>query len=153
MVVPQRLLDGRGGTLHANENHYQHLLCAQLATMTGMDIFKIFTLEAAHRLPNVPPGHKCSRLHGHSFRIELHVSGEPGPETGWIMDFGDLKAAFKPLYEQLDHHYLNDIEGLENPTSERLAIWIWERLKPVLPLLSEIVVHETCTSGCRYRGN
>ena len=153
MVVPQRLLDGRGGTLHANENHYQHLLCEQLATMTGMDIFEVFTLEAAHRLPHVPPGHKCSRLHGHSFRIELHVSGEPGPETGWIMDFGDLKAAFKPLYEQLDHHYLNDIEGLENPTSERLAIWIWERLKPVLPLLSEIVVHETCTSGCRYRGN
>ena len=121
--------------------------------MTGMDIFKIFTLEAAHRLPNVPPGHKCSRLHGHSVRIELHVSGEPGPETGWIMDFGDLKEAIKPLYEQPDRHYLNDIEGLENPTSERLAIWIWERLKPVLPLLSEIVVHETCTSGCRYRGN
>ena len=121
--------------------------------MNGMDIFKIFTLEAAHRRPNVPPGPECPRVHGHSFRIELHVSGEPGPETGWVMDFGDLKAAFKPLYEQLDHHYLNDIEGLENPTSERLAIWIWERLKPVLPRLSEIVVHETCTSGCRYRGN
>lgn len=121
--------------------------------MAPMDIFKSFTLEAAHRLPNVPAGHKCARLHGHSFRIELHVSGQPGPESGWIMDFGDLKAAFLPLYERLDHHYLNDIEGLENPTSERLAIWIWERLKPALPALSQIVVHETCTSGCRYRGD
>ncbi|WP_269790044.1 6-carboxytetrahydropterin synthase QueD [Stenotrophomonas sp. Iso1] len=117
-----------------------------------MDIFKVFTLEAAHRLPNVPPGHKCARLHGHSFRIELKVSGEPGEDTGWIMDFSDLKAAFQPLYDQLDHNYLNDIPGLENPTSERLSMWIWERLKPTLPLLSEVVVHETCTSGCSYRG-
>ena len=120
--------------------------------MRGMDIFKSFTLEAAHRLPNVPAGHKCARLHGHSFRIELHVSGEPDPYAGWVMDFAELKAAFLPLYEQLDHHYLNDIEGLENPTSERLAQWIWARMKPRVPLLSEVVVHETCTSGCRYRG-
>lgn len=117
-----------------------------------MEIFKDFTLEAAHRLPNVPPGHKCSRLHGHSFRIRIEVAGEPGAQTGWIMDFGDLKAAFKPLYEQLDHHYLNDIPGLENPTSEVLAMWIWDRLKPALPELSQVTVHETCTSGCRYRG-
>jgi 6-pyruvoyltetrahydropterin/6-carboxytetrahydropterin synthase len=109
-----------------------------------MDIFKRFTIEAAHRLPNVPEGHKCARLHGHSFTVELHVSGEPGAESGWVMDFGDIKAAFEPLYRKLDHHYLNDIEGLENPTSERLA--------PALPGLSEVVVHETCTSGCRYRG-
>ncbi|MBS0226436.1 MAG: 6-carboxytetrahydropterin synthase QueD [Proteobacteria bacterium] len=117
-----------------------------------MDIFKVFTLEAAHRLPNVPEGHKCARLHGHSFRVELRVRGEPGTETGWVMDFADIKAAFRPLYDQLDHHYLNDIPGLENPTSERLAIWIWDRLKPRLPLLAEVVVHETCTSGCRYTG-
>jgi 6-pyruvoyltetrahydropterin/6-carboxytetrahydropterin synthase len=117
-----------------------------------MDIFKTFTIEAAHRLPNVPAGHKCARLHGHSFRIELRVTGEPDPETGWIMDFAEIKAAFQPVHEQLDHHYLNDIEGLENPTSERLAQWLWIRLKPVLPLLGEVVVHETCTSGCRYRG-
>lgn len=119
---------------------------------TAMDIFKAFTLEAAHRLPHVPAGHKCARLHGHSFRIEVHVSGEVDPHTGWVMDFADIKAAFKPLYERLDHHYLNDIEGLDNPTSERLAMWIWARLKPALPLLSEVVVHETCTSGSRYRG-
>ena len=117
-----------------------------------MDIFKVFTLEAAHRLPNVPEGHKCARLHGHSFRIELHVSGPLDGRMGWVMDFADLKAAFQPLYEQLDHHYLNDIPGLENPTSERLAEWIWARVKPDLPLLSAVVVHETCTSGCRYEG-
>ena len=118
-----------------------------------MEIFKQFTLEAAHRLPNVPAGHKCARLHGHSFRVEIRVSGEPAEDTGWVMDFSEIKAAFAPIHEQLDHHYLNDIAGLENPTSERLAIWIWERLQPALPLLSEVVVHETCTSGCRYRGD
>ena len=117
-----------------------------------MEIFKVFTLEAAHLLPNVPPGHKCARLHGHSFRVELKVEGEPGAHSGWIMDFGDVKAAFQPIYDRLDHHYLNDIPGLENPTSERLAIWIWDELKPALPQLSEVTVHETCTSGCRYRG-
>ena len=117
-----------------------------------MEIFKRFTLEAAHRLPNVPAGHKCARLHGHSFQVEVHVSGEPDAHTGWVMDFADVKAAFAPLFNQLDHNCLNDIPGLENPTSERLAIWIWERLKPALPPLSEVVVQETCTSGCRYRG-
>lgn len=117
-----------------------------------MDIFKSFTIEAAHWLPNVPVGHKCARLHGHSFRIEIQVSGEPGADTGWIMDFAEIKAAFRPLYEQLDHHCLNDVPGLENPTSERLAMWIWDRLHPALPQLSAVVVHETCTSGCRYTG-
>lgn len=117
-----------------------------------MDLFKAFTLEAAHRLPHVPPGHKCARLHGHSFRVEIHVEGEVDPHTGWVMDFADIKRAFQPLFDRLDHHCLNDVEGLENPTSEVLATWIWDRLKPTLPLLSEVVVHETCTSGCRYRG-
>ena len=117
-----------------------------------MELFKAFTLEAAHRLPHVPPGHKCARLHGHSFRIEIHVEGDVGAESGWVMDFADIKAAFRPLYDRLDHHYLNDIEGLENPTSEVLAMWMWDRLKPALPLLSQVAVHETCTSGCRYRG-
>jgi 6-pyruvoyltetrahydropterin/6-carboxytetrahydropterin synthase len=117
-----------------------------------MDIFKTFRIEAAHRLPNVPAGHKCARLHGHSFAIELQVSGELGADTGWVMDFAELKQAFQPLYDRLDHHYLNDVEGLENPTSERLAMWIWERLRPALPQLSAVTVHETCTSGCRYTG-
>jgi 6-pyruvoyltetrahydropterin/6-carboxytetrahydropterin synthase len=117
-----------------------------------MEIFKVFTLEAAHRLPKVPAGHKCARVHGHSFRVEIHVAGEPDPDTGWLMDFADIKTAFQPVYDRLDHHYLNDVPGLENPTSEQLAMWIWEQLKPSLPSLSGIVVHETCTSGCRYRG-
>ena len=117
-----------------------------------MDIFKEFTVEAAHRLPNVPPGHKCARLHGHSFRIEVHVRGPIGPETGWVIDFADVKSAFQPLFDRLDHYYLNEIDGLENPTSENLAIWIWDRVQPVLPLLSKIVVRETCTTGCVYEG-
>jgi 6-pyruvoyltetrahydropterin/6-carboxytetrahydropterin synthase len=116
------------------------------------EIFKEFTFEAAHRLPNVPPGHKCSRLHGHSFRVELHVRGSVDPQLGWIMDFADIKTAFQPLHEQLDHNFLNEIEGLWNPTSENLAKWIWSHLKPRLPLLSKVVVRETCTSGCVYCG-
>ena len=117
-----------------------------------MEIFKVFTIEAAHRLPNVPENHKCRRLHGHSFRIEIRVAGPVQENAGWIMDFADIGRAFQPLYEQLDHHYLNEIEGLENPTSEHLARWIWRRLKPALPLLSEVAVRETCTAGCVYRG-
>lgn len=117
-----------------------------------MDIFKCFTVEAAHKLTGVPEGHKCSRLHGHSFNIEIHVSGEVIEEQGWVMDFSDIKAIFKPIYNQLDHHYLNEIEGLENPTSENLAKWIWQKLKPELPMLSKVVIRETCTSGCVYTG-
>jgi 6-pyruvoyltetrahydropterin/6-carboxytetrahydropterin synthase len=117
-----------------------------------VDIFREFTFEAAHRLPNVPPAHKCARLHGHSFRVEVHVSGAVDGETGWVMDFADLKQAVVPVVGQLDHCYLNEIEGLSNPTSEVLAVWIWQRLKPSLPALSKIVIRETCTSGCVYRG-
>ncbi len=117
-----------------------------------MDLFKVFQIEAAHFLPNVPEDHKCRRIHGHSFRIEIHVTGPVGETSGWVMDFGDLKKAFEPLYRQLDHHFLNEIPGLENPTSENLARWIWQRLKPDLPGLSKIVIQETCTSGCIYRG-
>src|SRR3954469_11219387 len=91
---------------------------ASPAQVTRTEVFKEFTFEAAHRLPFVPEGHKCARLHGHSFRVEVHVGGEVGAESGWIMDFGDIKAAFKPLDDQLDHRYLNDVPGLENPTSE-----------------------------------
>jgi 6-pyruvoyltetrahydropterin/6-carboxytetrahydropterin synthase len=116
-----------------------------------MEIFKVFTFEAAHRLPHVPAGHKCGRLHGHSFRVEVHVRGAVGKDTGWVMDFADIKEAFNPLYEQLDHYYLNEIEGLANPTSENLARWLWERLSHTLPL-SKITVSETCTSGCVYEG-
>ena len=117
-----------------------------------MEIWKEFTFEAAHRLPNVPDGHKCARLHGHSFRVAVHVDGPLREPEAWVMDFGDLKAAWQPLHDALDHRYLNEISGLENPTSEILAVWIWDRLAPTLPGLSEIVVRETCTTGCRYKG-
>lgn len=112
-----------------------------------MHIHKVFQIEAAHRLPHVPAGHKCARLHGHSFRIEVHVEGEPDPALGWVMDFSDVKAAFAPLFDQLDHRYLNEIDGLENPTSEMLARWIFRRLESRLAGLDKVVVHETCTSG------
>jgi 6-pyruvoyltetrahydropterin/6-carboxytetrahydropterin synthase len=118
-----------------------------------MEVFRIITFEAAHRLPNVPPDHKCYRLHGHSFRVEIRVQGPVENESGWVQDFADLRDAFQPLFEQLDHNYLNDIPGLENPTSENLARWIWTRLFPSLPGLSAIVVHESCTAGCTYRGD
>jgi 6-pyruvoyltetrahydropterin/6-carboxytetrahydropterin synthase len=117
-----------------------------------MEIYKEFTFEAAHLLPNVPAGHKCGRLHGHSFRVQVHVSGPLHPDLGWVMDFADLKAVVKPVIARLDHYYLNDIPGLENPTSEVVARWIWEQLTPVLPELSKVVVLETCTSGCSYTG-
>ena len=108
--------------------------------------------EAAHRLPRVPPEHKCHRLHGHSFVVELQVRGRLDPHTGWVRDFADIKAAFAPLHARLDHHYLNDIDGLDNPTSELLATWIWERLQAALPDLCAVVVAETCTARCIYTG-
>lgn len=118
-----------------------------------MEIFKEFGFESAHHLPFVPPGHKCGRLHGHSFRVRVTVSGPVAPETGWVMDFADIKAAWKPVEAELDHRYLNEIPGLENPTSEVLARWIWARLLPSLPGLASVEVRETCTAGCLYRGD
>ena len=117
-----------------------------------MIIWKEFTFEAAHLLPNVSEDHKCRRLHGHSFRVAVHVEGPLDPVLGWVRDFADVGEAWAPLHASLDHRYLNDIEGLENPTSEVLARWIWERLAPALPGLSRIVVQETCTTGCIYEG-
>ena len=118
-----------------------------------MDLFAEFTFEAAHRLPNVAPDHKCARLHGHSFRVRVTVTGPVDPTMGWVIDFADVKQAFAPLHAALDHRYLNEIEGLENPTSEVLAQWIWGRLKPKLSMLSAVEVRETCTVGCVYRGH
>jgi 6-pyruvoyltetrahydropterin/6-carboxytetrahydropterin synthase len=118
-----------------------------------MEIYKEFHFEAAHLLPNVPPGHKCARLHGHSFHVRLSAQGDAPEPAGWVMDFAELKASFKPLLEQLDHHYLNEIPGLDNPTSENIARWIWLHLKPRLPPLCQVEVRETCTSGCIYRGD
>jgi 6-pyruvoyltetrahydropterin/6-carboxytetrahydropterin synthase len=117
-----------------------------------VQIFKEFTFEAAHRLPHVVAGHKCGRLHGHSYRVEVHIGGPVDEHSGWVRDFADLSCAMRPVLERLDHYYLNEIDGLENPTSEVLARWIWQRLRTTLPEVSQIVVRETCTSGCIYRG-
>ena len=103
-------------------------------------------------LPRLPKSHKCRRLHGHSFKTEIVVTGPCDPKLGWVMDYADIKQVFQPLYDMLDHHYLNEVPGLENPTSENLARWVWDRLKSDLPQLSRVVVHETCTTTCEYRG-
>ncbi len=117
-----------------------------------MEIIKSFRFEAAHYLPKLPETHKCRRMHGHSFKFDVHVEGPLDPELGWVMDFGDISRLVKPLVEELDHYLLNEIPGLENPTSEVIAVWIWNRLKPQLSGLSRIVVYETCTARCEYRG-
>jgi 6-pyruvoyltetrahydropterin/6-carboxytetrahydropterin synthase len=113
---------------------------------------KTFGFEAAHDLPTFPPEHKCRRLHGHSFRFDLIVEGDVAEEKGYLIDYGEIKSAAEPIVAMLDHHYLNEVPGLSNPTSENVAKWLWDRLKPILPQLAAVVVHETCTSACEYRG-
>ena len=115
-------------------------------------IVQEFRFEAAHRLPRVPESHKCFRLHGHSYKVEVVVAGAVSPESGWICDFAEIEEAWKALHDAIDHRYLNEIPGLENPTSEVLAGFIWERLKPIFSGLTRVVVHETCESRCEYEG-
>jgi 6-pyruvoyltetrahydropterin/6-carboxytetrahydropterin synthase len=114
---------------------------------------KSFGFEAAHWLPTFPQGHKCRRVHGHSFRVDVQVRGEVDPAKGYLIDYGDIKSAIEPVERQLDHYLLNEIEGLDNPTAEQISRWIWRKLKPTLPLLDCVRVHETCTSACEYRGD
>lgn len=111
-----------------------------------------YRFEAAHFLPKVPPGHKCARMHGHSYNVDVVIEGDVDPERGWVMDFAEIDEHVTPLVRMLDHHVLNEIDGLANPTSELLAIWLWQHLAPGLPGLAEIVVSETPTSRCIYRG-
>ncbi len=117
-----------------------------------MELRKTFQFEAAHLLPYLAETHKCRRLHGHSFKAEVVVAGECDPRLGWLMDYAAISESFRPFWEQLDHRYLNEVPGLENPTSENIAAWIWDRLKPALPELIEVTVAETCTACCVYRG-
>lgn len=125
---------------------------AILPLMHDVTLSKTFRFEAAHWLPTFPEGHKCRRMHGHSFSVDIEVSGAVNPERGYLIDYGQIAAAWAPLDGALDHHVLNEIEGLENPTSEVLAKWIWDHLKTALPMMSAVTVHETCTSTCRYCG-
>ena len=120
--------------------------------MPTCTIAQTFTFEAAHSLPNVPDGHRCKRLHGHSYRVDLSVAGEVDDRTGWVVDFYDIEAAFAPTLATLDHFTLNDVPGLENPTAERIAIWIWDRVKPLLGGLSEVAVYEVAGSVARFHG-
>ena len=117
-----------------------------------VELVKDFRFEAAHWLPNVPEGHKCRRMHGHSFRGEVAVRGEVDPATGWLIDFADLKKAVDPIIHELDHYCLNDIPGLSNPTSEMVAVWLWNRLAPQIPVLHRVTIEETCSSRCHYFG-
>ncbi len=116
------------------------------------ELIKSFRFEAAHALPNVPAEHKCSRMHGHSYRVDIHVAGPVDPEKGWVMDFGDIKAAVEPVLEELDHRMLGEVPGLTNSTAEMIARYIFDRVRPSVPLLSAVTVWESDTSRCVYRG-
>jgi 6-pyruvoyltetrahydropterin/6-carboxytetrahydropterin synthase len=117
------------------------------------ELTRSFGFEAAHWLPAAPEGHKCRRLHGHSFSVEIQLEGELHPDQGWVLDFADIDQAFAPLHERLDHRCLNEVDGLANPTSENVARWIWDRLESRLPGLLAVCVRETCNSAATYRGN
>jgi len=117
-----------------------------------LKLSKTFRFEAAHDLPTFPDGHKCRRLHGHSFRFDVVVEGDVDPALGYLIDYGEIKRIVDPIVKRLDHYYLNDIEGLSNPTSEMIAVWLWQHIRPQLPLLTSVVVYETCTSMCEYNG-
>ncbi len=118
-----------------------------------VELTKEYRFEAAHRLPRVPADHKCHRMHGHSFVVEVTVAGEVDEATGWLVDFADITAVVEPVLKgELDHRALNDVPGLENPTSEMLCAWLWRRLAPRLPGLTALTVHETCTARCTIRG-
>lgn len=114
-------------------------------------ITKSFTLDAAHWLPEVPEGHKCGRLHGHTYTIVLGLEGPLDAKMGWVQDFGEVSGAFAPIMDMFDHHCLNDIEGLENPTAEIMAAWIYHRLEKELPLLKDVTVRETPTAAAVFR--
>ena len=120
--------------------------------MQLMTIFKEFTFDSAHYLPHVPESHKCRRMHGHTYRLRLYITGALDPRLGWVMDFADIKAAWKTIEAQLDHRCLNEVEGLANPTAEHIAAWIWQQLKPKLPLLQKIELWESPSAGVVYEG-
>lgn len=117
-----------------------------------MRVFKEFRFEAAHRLPDAPAGHKCRRLHGHSYRLVVFVEGPINPETGWVVDFAEIRGAVDPVVDELDHQYLNEIEGLSKPTAEVITRWVWDRVKPRLPGLCRLELYETAKCGCVYEG-
>lgn len=117
-----------------------------------MKIFKKFTFDSAHFLPNVPEGHKCKEIHGHTYKLTVFLEGELEKDLNWVSDFAEVKRVIKPVIDRIDHKLLNNIEGLENPTCEQIAIWLWDKIKGDMPLMSRIELHETPTSGAIYEG-
>ena len=117
-----------------------------------MIIFKHFDFDSAHFLPNVPDDHKCKEIHGHTYRMKAYFEGELDKQFGWVIDFAEIKKEVALLIRSIDHKLLNDIEGLENPTCEVIAIWLWNKIKPRIPLLCRIELYETLTSGVVYEG-
>ncbi len=111
-----------------------------------------FRFEAAHRLTSLPEGHRCAMLHGHSYKVALALAGPLDERAGWLMDFGEIEAAWRPVYDQLDHGNLNEVLGLTNPTCELLTKWIWDALKPSLHQLERVTVWETSDASCEYEG-
>lgn len=117
-----------------------------------MEIYKEFAFDSAHFLPNVPEGHKCKNMHGHTYHLRVYIKGMPNSNYGWIMDFKELKDSIMPLIDELDHKVMNEVKGLENPTAENITIWFWDKLKPVIPALSKLELKETPTTGVIYEG-
>jgi len=117
-----------------------------------LEIYKVFTFDAAHNLPNLPQSHKCRRLHGHTFKVSIYVKDKIDAKMGWVIDYNDIVGLVNPIIDQLDHRYLNDIEGLENPTSENIGKWLWLKIFPTLPILTKIIVQESPNSGACYQG-
>ncbi len=117
-----------------------------------VELIKTFRFDAAHSLTHLPPGHKCRNMHGHGYRVDIHVTGEVQAETGWLIDFGDLKAIVQPVIDTLDHANLDEIAELKVSTSEMLAKYMWDRIKPHLPIMTAIEIWESDSSRCVYRG-
>lgn len=117
-----------------------------------MKIFREFTFDSAHFLNHLPPGHKCANMHGHTYRLRVELSGELDPTVGWVVDFAEVKRVVGAVLDQLDHKVLNDIEGLEQPTAEVIAVWLWRRIKPDLPALSGVILWENPNNGVEYHG-
>ncbi|HEY6063145.1 MAG TPA: 6-carboxytetrahydropterin synthase QueD [Chitinophagaceae bacterium] len=117
-----------------------------------MEIYKEFAFDSAHFLPNIPEGHKCKNIHGHTYHVRVYIKGEPDEHLGWIIDFKELKNIVSPVIDKLDHTLLNTVSGLENPTAENITRWFWQQVKPLLPALCRVELKETPTTGVIYSG-
>jgi 6-pyruvoyltetrahydropterin/6-carboxytetrahydropterin synthase len=117
-----------------------------------MILFRQFSFDSAHFLPNVPDGHKCKEIHGHTYRMVMYLEDNLHTDKGWVMDFGEIKELVAPIIDSIDHKLLNNIEGLENPTCELITVWLWNKIKPLIPILKKIELHETPNSGAIYEG-